>query len=106
MSKTYLLTVIVASALVTYFLRALPFLLFHGERKMPKTLKNLGEILPGAIMAVLIIYCLKGAKSDPIGTGIPGLAAVLLVAFTYKWKHNTFFSIIAGTVLYMLLLNL
>ena len=91
--------------MITFGLRALPFVLFRGGRSMPDWMKRLGQILPSAIMAVLIVYCLKGAKSDLIGTGIPGIIAVLVVAVSYKWKHNTFISIIAGTAVYMVMLR-
>ena len=97
----YNLIAIMVSAVITFGLRALPFVIFRGEHSMPEWMKRLGKILPSAIMAVLIIYCLKGAKSNPIGMGIPGLVAVLVVSVSYKWKHNTFLSIIAGTVVYM-----
>ena len=98
----YFLVAIAVSAVITFGLRALPFVLFRGGRSMPDWMKRLGQILPSAIMAVLIIYCLKGAKSDLIGTGI---MAVLVVAVSYKWKHNTFISIIAGTAVYMVMLR-
>lgn len=98
----YFLVAIAVSALITFGLRALPFVLFRGGRSMPDWMKRLGQILPSAIMAVLIVYCLKGAKSDLIGTGI---IAVLVVAVSYKWKHNTFISIIAGTAVYMVMLR-
>ena len=35
-----------------------------NNRNMPDWLHQLGMILPSAIMAVLIVYCLRGAKSD------------------------------------------
>ena len=101
----YVVLAIFISALVTFSLRSLPFLLFSGERKMPGWLSRLGAVLPSAIMAVLIVYCLKGAKSDPIGTGIPSAIAVLIVALSYKWRHSTFLSILVGTAVYMLLLR-
>lgn len=63
----------------------------------------LGGALPSAIMAVLIVYCLRHAKTDIVGTGVPAAAAVLIVAASYKWKHKTFPSIILGTAAYMLL---
>ena len=69
----YFLVAIAVSAVITFGLRALPFVLFRGGRSMPDWMKRLGQILPSAIMAVLIVYCLKGAKSDLIGTGIPGI---------------------------------
>ena len=101
----YILSAIVVSALITFGLRALPFVLFRGGRSMPEWMQLLGQILPSAIMAVLIIYCLKGAKSNPAGVGIPGIIAVGVVAASYKWKHNTFISIIAGTAVYMVMLR-
>ena len=102
----YVILAIFIAAVVTFSLRALPFLLFSGNRKMPDWLSRLGAVLPSAIMAVLIVYCLKGVKSDMIGTGLPSAIAVLVVALSYKWKHNTFLSILFGTAVYMLLLRI
>ena len=101
----YVVLAIFISALITFSLRALPFLLFSGDRRMPDWLSRLGAVLPSAIMAVLIVYCLKGVKSDIIGTGNPSAIAVLVVALSFKWKHNTFLSILSGTAVYMLLLR-
>lgn len=102
----YILFAVFVSALITFGLRALPFLLFHGKRKMPEWLSRLGAILPSAIMAVLIVYCLRSVKSDFVGNGIPGLIAVLVVAASYKWKHSTFISTVAGTAVYMVLIRI
>ena len=102
----YILFAVFVSALITFGLRALPFLLFHGKRKMPEWLSRLGAILPSAIMAVLIVYCLRSVKSDFVGNCIPGLIAVLVVAAGYKWKHSTFISIVAGTAVYMVLIRI
>ena len=101
----YVVLAILISALVTFSLRALPFLLFSGNRKMPGWLSRLGAVLPSSIMAVLIVYCLKGVKSDILGTGVPSAIAVLVVALSYKWRHNTFLSILFGTAVYMVLLR-
>lgn len=54
----------------------------------------------------LIVYCLKDVRTDFGGRGICQLIAVAVVALSYKWKHNTFISIIAGTACYMLLLSM
>lgn len=101
----YVVLAIFIPALITFSLRALPFLLFSGDRRMPDWLSRLGAVLPSAIMAVLIVYCLKGVKSDIIGTGIPSAIAALVVALSFKRKHNTFLSILSGTAVYMLLLR-
>ncbi|MBE5845586.1 MAG: branched-chain amino acid permease [Butyrivibrio sp.] len=105
MRSWYILLAIVMSALITFGLRALPFVLFRGGRSMPEWMQRLGQILPSAIMAVLIVYCLKGAKSNPIGIGIPRIIAVAVVVASYKRKHNTFISIIVGTAAYMIMLR-
>ena len=102
-STIYILIAIAIAAAVTFALRAFPFVIFRGERKMPKTIENLGQTLPAAIMAVLIIYCLKDSFTKLSEYGLPGLLAVLVVGITYKWKHNTLVSIVLGTAVYMIL---
>lgn len=102
MSKVWLM--IGLGAAITFFLRAFPFLIFHGERKIPSWLETLGKNLPPAIMAVLVVYCLKDVRGNFTQTGIRQIAAGLVVAVTYKWKHNTLFSILIGMVVYMVLL--
>jgi branched-subunit amino acid transport protein AzlD len=106
MSTGRILWAILLSAVITFFLRALPFLFFSGKKRMPKRLAYLGRILPSTIMAVLIVYCLKDIGNDWIGVGIPRLIAVGIVAISYKWKHNTLLSILGGTAGYMILLHL
>ena len=63
------------SALITFGLRALPFLAFSGSRKMPASLERLGQALPSAIMAVLIIYCMKDIPTGGISAAVPKLLA-------------------------------
>ena len=100
MSTERILIMIAVSALCTFFLRALPFLAFGGSQKMPDWLDRLGKTLPSAIMAVLIVYCLKDVGSDVVHIGLPKIAAVVIVALSYKWKHNTLVSIAVGTAGY------
>lgn len=105
MDHVRIIGIIILAAVITFSLRAFPFLIFRGERKMPERLVYLGNILPAAIMAVLIVYCLKDVAGDLKTYGAPQLAAVLVVAVSYKWKHNTFISIILGTVCNMILMQ-
>ena len=65
------------SALITFGLRALPFLAFSGSRKMPASLERLGQALPSAIMAVLIIYCMKDIPTGGISAAVPKLLAAV-----------------------------
>ena len=66
MTTSYFITAVAVSALITFGLRALPFLAFSGSRKMPASLERLGQALPSAIMAVLIIYCMKDIPTGGI----------------------------------------
>ena len=97
---------IVISAVITFSLRALPFVIFHGNRKMPKWLERIEKSLPAMIMSILIIYCLKDIGDNMFGVGIPRLLAVAITGGSYKLWHNTFVSMAAGTLSYMGLLYL
>ena len=87
-------------------MRALPFLFFGKDRPMPQWLARLGKTLPPAIMAVLVVYCLKDAVAEPVHTGIPQMIGVAIVAASYLWKHKTLPSIVLGTAGYMIALRL
>lgn len=105
MNNTEVLITIFISAVITFGLRALPFIIFKGDKKMPKSLEQLVGMLPMVIMAVLIVYCLKDVGSD-FTSGISQIVAVIVVFISYKLKHNTLLSIVLGTGTNMLLLYL
>ena len=100
------LTVIAVVAFITLCTRALPFLLFRNSANIPHFVTYLGEVLPYAIMGMLIVYCLKSVSVFAYPFGIPELIAVAVVVLLHRWKHNTLFSVGAGTVVYMLLVQL
>lgn len=103
MDIKYVVTAILLAGVITFFMRAIPLLIFNGKRDMPKSLRRLSQVLPSAIMAVLVVYCLKDV-GESVQQGVSKVAAVVLVACLHKWKHNTFLSMIAGTAFYMILL--
>lgn len=104
MNTGMILMAIFIAAVITFFLRALPFAVYHKRGRMPQKLVYLGKILPSSIRAVLVVYCLKDVYGDWPAVGIPKLIAVGIVAVSYKWRHNTLFGIMAGTVCYMVIL--
>ena len=95
---------IAAMAIVTMLLRALPFLVFRQEP--PKYISYLGRVLPPAIIGMLVIYCLKDVSFFARPFGIPELIAVVCVAGVQVWKRNSLVSILSGTVIYMVLIQL
>ena len=93
-------------ALVTAFLRFLPFLIFGENRTTPPLIAYLGRVLPFAIMGMLVVYCLKDVRFRSGSFGIPEILGCAVVALLHVWKRNTLLSIGVGTVCYMLLVQL
>ena len=98
--------VIAVCAGVTVILRALPFVCFGGKRGMPGRIMRLGSVLPPAIMAALVVYCLKDVPYGTMREGVCQLIAAASVVALHSWKRSTLLSIGAGTALYMLLIRL
>ena len=92
-------------ALVTAALRFLPFLIFGENRKTPPLVTYLGQVLPYAIMNMLVVYCLKGVSLTTFPFGIPEFLGCAAVTLLHIWKRNTLLSIGVGTVCYMLLVQ-
>lgn len=97
---------VLVSAACTLFMRALPFFFFRGNKPLPAWLERLGKVLPSAIMAVLVVYCLKDAVLAPRENALPQALGVAVVALSYRWKHNTLLSILLGTVAVMITMRL
>ena len=92
-------------ALVTIALRFLPFLIFGEKRTTPPIITYLGQVLPYAIMGMLVVYCLKDVDVTAASFGIPEAIGCVLVAVLHLWKRNTLLSIGVGTMCYMLLVQ-
>ncbi len=96
---------IAVMAVVTFLTRALPFLLFDRGGTPPKVVLCLGRVLPPAIIAMLIVYCLRNLDFAAAGSWLPQLICVGVVIALHVWKKNTLISIFGGTVLYMVLVQ-
>ena len=104
--RLYAALLIAVVALVTALLRFLPFLIFNGKRPIPKWISYLGTVLPYSVMAMLVVYCLKGISFGVVSGWLPYVISVVTVVLLHIWKRNTLLSIIGGTVCYMLLIRL
>ena len=105
MPNAYAAASIAVIALVTMGLRFLPFLIFGENRTTPPIIAYLGQILPYAIMGMLVVYCLKDVSLTAAPFGIPEAIACALVVILHIWKRNTLLSIGGGTLCYMLLIQ-
>lgn len=104
-NSAYVLITILICALCTQITRWLPFLLFGGKKEVPRLVRYLGTILPAAIMAVLVVYCLKGMTPLVYPYGLPEIISVLAVVILHHLKGNPLVSIALGTVCYMVLVQ-
>ncbi|MCI8423001.1 MAG: branched-chain amino acid transporter AzlD [Lawsonibacter sp.] len=91
--------------LVTFLTRALPFLLFDRGDHPPKLVLYLGRVLPPAIIAMLIVYCLKGVSFASPAGWVPSLAAGMTAVLLHLWKGIDMLSIFGATILYMALVQ-
>lgn len=105
MTDLHAVLLVAVVALVTILLRFLPFWIFGENRTTPPLIAHLGQVLPFAIMGMLVVYCLKDMTLVSAPFGIPELIGCVLVALLHIWKRNTLLSIGAGTVCYMLLVQ-
>lgn len=114
---------ILVMALVTFLTRALPFLLFDRGESPPKLVLYLGRVLPPAVIAMLIVYCLRTpaltvapeltADMSNIWAAVvsffvgwaPQLISGAVVVLLHLWKKNDLLSIFGGTILYMILVQ-
>lgn len=86
--------------------RFLPFVIFNDKRPTLKYITYLGNVLPGAIFAMLIVYCLRSVNVLEFGYGIPELISIGVTVVLHIWKRQMLLSIAGGTVCYMLLVQL
>lgn len=105
----YLFLVVATGWLVTFFLRAVPFILFAGKnRKAPCWLERLGAIISPVIIACLIVYSYSTLKIDNMPawkTFWPYVAGVVTVAVQLIFRCSLA-SILAGTAVYMVLIGM
>lgn len=107
----YLAGVIGVAWLVTFALRALPFMLFAGkDRDLPPSVEKVAGFISPVIIAGLIVYSYYGLYTA--GYFVPSkdwawpLIAGVLTVGLQLWKGNPLVSILAGTILYMALIGL
>ena len=93
-------------ALGTMATRFLPFMIFQEKRPVPRYVQYLGNALPLAIFAMLIVYCLKDTSIALPPHGIPELISIIATVAVHLWRRNMLLSIFAGTACYMLIVQL
>jgi branched-subunit amino acid transport protein AzlD len=97
---------IAVAAVVTAATRFIPFLIFRKKDSTPAIVTYLGQVLPCAIMGMLVVYCMKDVPFFSAPFGAPEIIGCVIVALLHIWKRNSLLSIGVGTVSYMLMVQL
>ena len=95
--------IILVMAIGTALLRFLPFLVFR--KSTPPYIAYLGKVLPPALIGMLVIYCFKDVSFAAAPHGLPELIAAGCVVVLHVWKRNSLISILGGTAIYMVLVQ-
>ncbi len=106
MTLTEQLITVGLCVLATVLTRFLPFVIFSAKRETPAFIRYLGEVLPAALFGFLVVYCLKSVDVLGGAHGLPELIALAVVVALHLWKRQMLLSISAGTVCYMLLIQI
>lgn len=105
MTLTQQLITIGIVVLGTMLTRFLPFLLFPAGKPTPKYLRYLGNVLPGAVFGMLVVYCLKNVSLFSGSHGLPEFISIGVVAALHLWRRQMLVSIAGGTICYMILVQ-
>lgn len=93
---------ILLMAVITFGTRMVPFIFWGRDKVTPKYIIYIGNYLPPAIIAMLVIYCLRNTNLYVFPFGIPEAIGIITVAVLHIWKRNNLISILSGTIVYMI----
>ncbi|WP_157150241.1 branched-chain amino acid transporter permease [Brachyspira sp. SAP_772] len=89
----------------TAILRLLPFIIIRKSIAERRYIQYLGDIIPYAMIALLVIYCIKDINIIKFPYGLPEIISIIVVAIFQIIKRNVLISIGLGTVIYMFLVQ-
>ncbi len=96
----YAIAVIAMMALITFALRALPFVASRWLQSHA-IVRRLGRFLPLAIMSLLLLHAIVAAAREHASGPWPELVGAGLAAWLqWRWR-NPLLSILAGTAVYV-----
>ena len=105
MSDAHSAALVAVMAGVTILLRFAPFWVFRPGRPIPGFVEKLGALLPCAVMAMLVVYCLRGVSFLAPPHALPELIAAAITVGLHLWRRSTLLSILGGTACYMVLIQ-
>ena len=92
-------------SLATILTRALPFILFPENKRIPKNIKYLSDVLPYTIIGMLVVYCLKDISFRIHPYALPEIISIAVITILHLWRKNTLLSIGIGSFVYIILIQ-
>ena len=105
MTLTEQIITVAAVVVATMLTRFLPFILIGNKSETPPYIKYLGRVLPCAVFALLIVYCLRNLNPFAPPHGLPELFGIAVTILFHLIKRQMLLSIAGGTAFYMLLIQ-
>jgi branched-subunit amino acid transport protein AzlD len=101
----YLVAASLTMFAVTFALRSLPFAALRPLRHSA-LIAFLSRHMPAGIMVILAVYTLHGVSLRRAPHGLPEALALAVTIALHLWRRNAVASIIGGTAVYVVLVNL
>ena len=105
MSLTEQILTVAAAVLATMLTRFLPFIIFGVTPETPKFVQYLGKVLPCAIFALLVVYCVRNVDIFSNSHGLPEFLAIIATISIHLILRQFLISMAFGTAVYMLLIQ-
>lgn len=105
MNNNEIFIAILIMSIISYFIRALPFLFFRNK-ELPSCFLFIGKYFPSVVIAVLIIYTLKDVNFLLMPYGLKEICSIIFTGILHLIFKNYLISIFFGTILYMGLVQL
>ena len=102
---SYLIAAVALAAVITFALRALPFMAIEPLRSS-RLAGELAARMPAGLMLILVIYLLRDVPAEAPAAAAAAVAAAVVVAVLHLWRSSALLSIVAGTTVYVLATNL
>ena len=89
-----------------FWYKSYTILIFRDNKKSPEIISYLGEKSTSAIMAILVVYCLKDAVNSDFISNLTLFGGVATTVITHLIFKNTLLSVFVGTVCYMIFIRI
>src|SRR5699024_943736 len=100
----YTILTIFVFSIIIFLTRIITFIAFR-KNEIHEKIDYLGKILPTAIMATLIVYCVRNVDYGNFNDIMSQFLSIGVVYILHKWKKNILLSIGVGTVFYMIIIR-